>query len=409
MTSDLELAQSFDLRELPDSFYDNPFPTYRALREHAPVKQLPGGGVFLSRYADVRRVYNDPAAFSSDKKVEFGAKYGAGSRLFCHHTTSLVFSDAPYHTRVRRTILGALIPKALAPLEPKLEALVDRLLDDAEERDNMDAITDFAAAIPVEVIGDLLVVPNADRAPLRGWSLAILGALEPVLSPEAFARGEHALEEFHAYLAGLIAERRKRPGDPQRDVLTRLIQSEGEPLSDAELIENCVFLLNAGHETTTNLIGNAIELFARFPDARAHLIADPALIRGAIEEVLRYESSNQLGNRIATHEVEIGGATLPTGCFVTLGLGAANRDPEAFADPDRFDISRNPNRHLAFGAGPHQCAGMNLARMEARIAISRYLARFPEYALSAPPVRSRRARFRGFTSLPLSFRVSWPG
>jgi cytochrome P450 len=185
-------------------------------------------------------------------------------------------------------------------------------------------------------------------------------------------------------------------------VLTRLIRSEsGAPLTEIELTENCVFLLNAGHETTTNLIGNAIELFARFPDEQARLIEYPELMRPAIEEVLRYESSNQLGNRITVRETEIGDVALPAGCFVTLGIGAANRDPDAFSDPDRFDIARSPNKHLAFGAGPHQCAGMNLARMEGRIAISRFLSRFPNYELAATPIRNRRARFRGFASLPL--------
>jgi hypothetical protein len=400
--SDAERARTFDLRNLPDSFYDDPFPTYQSLREHAPVKRLPDGAVFLSRYADILAVYQDPAGFSSDKKKEFGPKYGVTSRLFRHHTTSLVFNDAPYHTRVRRTIMGALVPKALAPLEPKLERLADRLLDAAAARGRIDAIADFAGAIPVEVIGDLLNVPMADRAPLRGWSLAILGALEPVLSAEAFARGETALGEFHAYLSDLVAERRRRPGDPEHDVLTRLIQSEGAPLSEHELIENCVFLLNAGHETTTNLIGNAIELFARFPGERARLAQDGELLRSAIEEVLRYESSNQLGNRITTRAVEIGGERLDEGTFVTLGIGAANRDPSAFAEPDRFDIARNPNRHLAFAAGPHQCAGMNLARMEGRIAIGRFLARFPDYELDGRPQRSRRARFRGFARLPVA-------
>jgi cytochrome P450 len=399
--SSAALADGFDLRNLPDGFYDDPFPTYRALSEHAPVKRLPGGAVFLSRYADVLTVYQDTAAFSSDKRQEFGPKYGTASRLFRHHTTSLVFNDAPYHTRVRRTIMGAMIPRALAPLEPKLERLAERLLDEAASRKRIDAVADFAGAIPVEVIGDLLAVPDADRGPLRGWSLGILGALEPVLTPEVFARGETALAEFHAYLTDLVADRRRRPGDPEHDVLTRLIQSEGEPLGEHELIENCVFLLNAGHETTTNLIGNAIELFARFPNERARLARAHELLRSAIEEVLRYESSNQLGNRITTRDVELGGERLAAGTFVTLGIGAANRDPDAFPDPDRFDIARNPNRHLAFAAGPHQCAGMNLARMEGRIAIGRFLARFPNYELDGKPERNRRARFRGFAKLPI--------
>jgi len=399
-----ELAESFDLQQLPEDFYDDPFRYYRALRENSPVKRLRDGGMLLTRYADVLAVYQDAASFSSDKKQEFAPKYGKGSRLFRHHTTSLVFNDAPYHTRVRRSIMGALVPRALAPLEPKLETLVARLLNRAEESGRMDTISDFAAAIPVEVIGDLLAIPNEDRAPLRGWSLAILGALEPVLSADAKMTGERSLNDFHECLWVLITDRRKTPGDPEHDVLTRLIQSEGEPLSAIELAENCVFLLNAGHETTTNVIGNAIELLARFPDSRLRLIANPDLLRTAIEEVLRYESSNQLGNRVTTRGVTIGGETLAAGTFVTLCIGAANRDPAAFENAESFDIARNPNRHLAFAAGAHQCAGMNLARMEARIALAAFLARFPDYALDGKPTRSRRARFRGFTAMPLRLR-----
>jgi len=400
----VSLADGFDLRHLPDSFYDDPFPIYRALREETPVRRMPDGSVFLTRYTDLSAVYHDAETFSSDKKREFAPKYGDTSRLFRHHTTSLVFNDTPYHTRVRRSILGALIPKALNRLEPKLETLVARLLDRADARGEMEAIGEFAGAIPVEVIGDLLDIPDADRSPLRGWSLAILGALEPVLSAEAQAHGEQALADFHAYLSKLIAERRAGPGDAETDVLTRLIQSEGEPLNEIELAENCVFLLNAGHETTTNLIGNAIELLTRFPGERARLIAQPDLLRPAIEEVLRYESSNQLGNRMTTRETRIGSETLAAGTFVTLCIGAGNRDPAAFDDPERFDISRHPNRHLAFAAGPHQCAGMYLARMEARIALGAFLKRFPGYELDGKPLRSHRARFRGFTEMKIRLR-----
>jgi cytochrome P450 len=399
-----QIARDFDLKNLSSQFFDDPYPTYRALREHAPVKWLSQNSVFLSRYADIIGVYQDAKTFSSDKKAEFAPKYGENSRLFRHHTTSLVFNDAPYHSRVRRTIIGGLIPRALARLEPKLVALVDRLLDEAGQRGKIDGVADFAAAIPVEVIGDLLDVPAADRAPLRGWSLAILGALEPTLASGVFERGEEALAGFHAYLRDLLDDRRNTPGNPEHDVLTRLIRSEGAPLSDVELIENCVFLLNAGHETTSNLIGNAIELFARFPDQRARLAKEPILLASAIEEALRYESSNQLGNRLTTRDIEIGGAYLPAGCFVTLGIGAANRDPDTFDSPDDFDIGRQPNRHLAFAAGAHQCAGMNLARLEGRIAIGRFLARFPHYGMADKPLRARRARFRGFTSLPISLR-----
>jgi len=238
---------------------------------------------------------------------------------------------------------------------------------------------------------------------LRGWSLAILGALEPVLTDQQLALGNNAVCEFSSYLTGLIEERRRNPRDPEKDLLTRLIRGEhdGRKLTETELTQNCIFILNAGHETTTNLIGNALEIFIRFPAERQRLIDDSSLARSAVEEVLRFESSNQLGNRITTEEVTLGGVLLPKGTLVTIGIGAANRDPGPFPDPDRFDVARNPTRHLAFGSGIHMCAGMSLARLEARIAIERFLKRFPHFAADGAATRSRRARFRGFTALPV--------
>lgn len=400
-TAPAELAEAFDLARLTPDFYDNPYPTYHALRAHQPVKRLAGGGYFLTRYDDLVAVYKNTTLFSSDKKREFAPKYG-DSLLFEHHTTSLVFNDPPSHTRVRRLIMGALTPRAIAGMEPDLIALVDRLLDAMAAKGRVDLIEDFAAAIPIEVIGNLLGVPHDERAPLRGWSLAILGALEPVIGPEAFALGNEAVAEFLGYLDTLIARRTAEPGDPERDVLTRLILGEtgGEKLTAKELLHNCIFLLNAGHETTTNLIGNGLVTLAANPDQKQRLIAEPALIRTAVEEILRYESSNQLGNRITTTEVEIGGIAMPANTSLTLCIGAANRDPAQFADPDRFDVSRSPNRHLAFASGPHQCAGMALARLEGAIALSRFLARFPDYVLDGPPQRGGRVRFRGYLSVP---------
>lgn len=396
-----EIVHRFDLANLPADFYDDPFPYYRALQAQAPVKALPGGGYFLTRYQDLLAIYKNPKSFSSDKRLEFKPKFG-DSLLFQHHTTSLVFNDPPLHTRVRRLISGALTPRAIADMEAGLVTLVDGLLDDMAAKPEVDLIEDFAAAIPIEVIGNLLGVPHDEREPLREWSLAILGALEPVVSPAAFAHGNHCLKEFLAYLEGLIERRRHAPGDAERDVLTRLLQGEpdGERLSAAELLHNCVFLLNAGHETTTNLIGNGLVALSEHPDQKRLLIAQPDLIKPAIEEMLRFESSNQLGNRITTEPVEIGGIAMPAGTSLTLCIGAANRDPEQFDEPDRFDIRRSPNRHLAFASGIHQCAGMSLARLEGAVAISRFLARFPEYRLSDAPVRGGRARFRGFLSIP---------
>jgi cytochrome P450 len=399
-----ELAALFDLEKLTPDFYANPYPTYRALREHEPVKRLPNGSWFLTRYDDLVAAYKNTKVFSSDKKKEFAPKYGA-SLLYEHHTTSLVFNDPPAHTRVRRLIMGALSPRAISGMEPDLIALVDRLLDAIAAKGtkgNVDLIDDFASAIPIEVIGNLLDVPQDEREPLRDWSLAILGALEPVVTPHVFARGNKAVEDFLAYLEGLVARRRAKPGNPERDVLTRLIQGEdnGERLTEKELLHNCIFLLNAGHETTTNLIGNGLVALLAHPAEKQRLIETPALIKTAVEEMLRFESSNQLGNRMTVEPVELGGIAMPAGTPVTLCIGAANRDPAQFADPENLDIGRTPNRHLAFGTGAHQCAGMALARLEGAIAISRFLARFPDYALGGAPVRGGRVRFRGFLSVP---------
>jgi cytochrome P450 len=287
-------------------------------------------------------------------------------------------------------------------MEHDLIRLVDRLLDVMAAKGKVDLIDDFAAAIPIEVIGNLLDVPQDEREPLRGWSLAILGALEPVIGPDAFARGNKAVKDFLAYLEVLVARRRAKPGNPDRDVLTRLIQGEenGERLTEKELLHNCIFLLNAGHETTTNLIGNGLVALLNHEGEKRRLIEDPALIKTAVEEMLRFESSNQLGNRMIVEPFELGGIAMPRGTPVTLCIGAANRDPAQFADPERFDIGRTPNRHLAFGTGAHQCAGMALARLEGAIAISRFLARFPDCAISGEPVRGGRVRFRGYLSVP---------
>jgi len=417
-----EIADSFDLRDLSADFYANPYPVYAALRESAPVRQMPDGSCFLTRYADLVAVYRDAQTFCSDKKLEFGPKYNVPpydaahpAPLFAHHTTSLVFNDPPLHTRVRKLIMGALTRRAIAEMEPGLVTLVDALLDRMETQGGGDLIEDFASAIPVEIIGNLLGVPHADRAPLRGWSLAVLGALEPRLSPEQQASGNQAVLDMLAYLKGLVAERRRHPGDPEHDVLTRLIQGEssGEQLSEVELLQNCIFILNAGHETTTNLIGNALVALQEHPQAKAGLLSnmqrlaqDPpgleACLTLAVDEFLRFESSNQLGNRRALRACEVGGVALPEGALVTLCIGAANRDPLQFELPDQLDLARQNNRHLAFGFGIHQCAGLSLARLEGRIAIGRFLQRFPRYALTAPPVRGGRARFRGFLGAPFA-------
>jgi cytochrome P450 len=394
---------TFDLNNLPDEFYDDPFPYYAALREHAPVKRLPDGSYILTRYDDLDRIYRDTTNFLSDKKRVFFPIYG-NSPLFEHHTTSLVFNDAPLHTRVRRIMVGALNPRAVARMEPQLERLVDELLGDLEAKGDVDLdvdlIEDFAMRIPVEVIGNLFEIPHSQRGPLREWSLAILGALEPNLTVEQLALGNAAVVEFKAFLKEIADDRRKNPGDADTDVLTRLIAGDGGTLDEVELLQNCIFILNAGHETTTNLIGNALWALRQHPDQLARLKADPSLINTGVDEVLRFLSSNQFGNRETAVDMELGGQKVPKGSNLHLCIGAANRDPAQFQYPDSLDLSRKPNKHLAFAGGAHHCVGFTLAKMEGRIAIGRFVERLPDYRLTETATFSRRIRFRGFTRLP---------
>lgn len=397
------VAREFELTRAPASFIDDPYPTYAALREHDPVHVM-AGSVLLTRYDDAIAVYRNARA-SSDKKVEFRPKFG-DSPLYEHHTTSLVFNDPPLHTRVRRIIMGALNQKAIARMEADVERLVDGLLDRMADAGRMNFIDAFAAQIPVEVIGNLLDMPKADRGPLRDWSIAILSGLEPAPTAAMLERGNRAVTEFLAYLKTLVAARRARPGDYQTDVLTRLIQGEqdGERLTETELYHQCMFMLNAGHETTTNLLGNGLWLLMRNPREMARLAADPGLVPSAVEEMLRYEGPIQINNRRLTAPMEIGSKTLPAETSITIAIGAANHDPAQFPEPARFDVGRKPNRHLAFGQGDHACSGMNVARMEGRVAFSRLLARFPAIRADGEPERDRRIRFRGFRKLPI--RVS---
>jgi cytochrome P450 len=390
-----DLVDGFDPNELDSAFYEDPYPTYEALRTLDPVHRCKDGSFFLTRYSDLDQIYRDRTGFSSDKRSVFAPKFGVDSPLFEHHTTSLVFNDPPYHTRVRRHLVEALTPAVLRSMEPQLIALVEGLLDKIEDQGRVDLIESFAAAIPVEVIGNLLAVPHEDRGPLRAWSLAILGALEPRLTEEQLEAGNRAVREFADYLRILVADRHAHPIDD--DLLSGLLQESG--FSAGELLHNCIFLLNAGHETTTNLIGNSLDLLLTHPDAVNQLRAQPELIVTAIEECLRLESPNQLGNRLVIEERQIGSVTLEPGAYLTLCIGAANRDPAEFPQPDVLSIGRKPNRHLAFAAGSHACAGMSVARLEARIAILRLIQRFPNMQLTGERLRGGRARFRGFREL----------
>jgi hypothetical protein len=397
-------ALGFKLTEAPADFIDDPYPYLALLRKHDPVHELAPGLLFVTRYEDAVALYRDPRA-SADKRKEFRPKLG-DSPLYEHHTTSLVFNDPPLHTRVRRLIMGALTHRVIARMEQEVVVLVDGLLDRMAERGRVDLVDEFAAQIPVEVIGNLLDVPREEREPLRGWSLAILSALEPAPSAAVLERGNRATVDFLDYLDRLTTARRERPGNPDIDVLTRLIQGEpdGERLTQKELMHQCIFLLNAGHETTTNLIGNGVNSLFEHPGEMSRLVADPSLIVTAVEEFLRFEAPVQLNSRLAKADMEIGGRLVHAGTVVNLSVAAANRDSAQFPDPDRLDVGRKPNRHVAFGHSDHACAGMNVARLEARIAFTRLLARFPKIARGGVAERDRRIRFRGFKHLPV--RVS---
>jgi cytochrome P450 len=403
-----QAALDFDIKRLDPSFLADPFPVYRALREHDPIHRVPDGSYFLTRYDDCATVYRDPQTWSSDKKVDFRPNFG-DSALYEHHTTSLVFNDPPYHDRVRKLLAPAFTPRALKALQPRIEALVDRLIERAAERGTIDLMEDFAAPVPIQLIGDMLGMPDDERTPLPGWSLAILGALEPVLSAEQFQRGVQAVEEFKLYLRGLIARRLREKSADDAEILSKLIDASAfgasatsdEQLTEVELLHNCIFLLNAGHETTTNLIGNSVDLLIRHPDALQALRDDPGLIDSAIEECLRLESPVQLGNRRATTDTVLDGVAMPAGTYVHIAIGAANRDPAQFSEPETMDVRRHPNRHFAFATGIHTCAGLSLARMEAKVAIGALVQRFATIERAGEPARGGRARFRGFLRYPM--------
>ncbi len=396
-------VSGFDLNTIDTAFIENPHATLHALRREAPIHWNADGSVYLTRYDDCLKVYQS-RAMRSDKKEAFGEKFGR-CPLYTHHTTSLIFNDPPYHTVVRKLIAQAFTPRKLAEFEPLIAQIVERLLDRVEEAGELDLIDGFAKVLPTEIISHMLGIPESHRAQLRGYSLAILGALDPVVSPERLAAGNAAVAEFGAILSDLIDFRRANPdGAAQGEVLESLVfgEHDGRRLTQEELVQNCIFLLNAGHETTTSLVGNTIGLLLDHPQALAQLRADPGLIDGAVEESLRFESPLQIGNRLAGEDIALSQDVLPSGTYIHTSIAAANRDPEVFPDPDRFDIARKPNRHIAFITGIHVCLGATLARIEGRIAIGRFVQRFPKLRATGPLQRVPLARFRGCTHLPVA-------
>jgi cytochrome P450 PksS len=404
----MKSPESVDLAS--PAFKASPYEYWQMLREHAPVQRisLSGGGAawLISRYDDAMSVLGD-ARFAKDP---LKARADAGStppwmpgplRALSRNMLDL---DEPDHRRLRSLVQKAFTPRVVEEMRPRIEAIAARLLDSIERRNDgrSDLIAEFAAPLPVTVIAEMLGVPESDRVKFHRWSNHIVAAdtsrwhkLRAIPSGIAFI----------LFLRRLIRERRAAPGS---DLLSRLIevQEAGDHLSDDELLAMCFLLLVAGHETTVNLIGNGVLALLENPVQMTRLRATPELTEAAVEEMLRYHSPLQLATeRYTTAELTVRGTTIPRGALVFVALSSANRDETAFADAAQFDLSRQPNRHLAFGHGIHYCLGAPLARLEGQIAIRSLLDRFSRIDLLSAPSSTLRWRrglvLRGLESLPV--------
>jgi len=390
---------------LPE-FIADPYPFYRRLREEDPVHRSGFGFWVLTRYDDVVTLLRDPR-FGRDRyqpllRARFGEEGGGGI------SGSMLFRDPPDHTRLRGLVNKAFTPRVVETMRPHIQRIVDDLLDAVREARAMDVIADLAYPLPVIVICEMLGVPVADRGEFRQWSLDIGRSLDAIATPSdpaVIERGNAARGALTNYFRTLVAERRARP---RADLLSALIAAEdaGERLSEGELLATCVLLFVAGHETTVNLIGNGLLALLRHPDALRALGDDPSLLGTAVEELLRYDGPVQRTGRIANVDAEIDGRKIDEGTLVLGLIGAANRDPAHFPEPDRLDLGRADNRHLAFGWGIHFCLGAPLARVEGQIALGTLTRRLRglTFTGSTPEWRAS-ATLRGLHRLP----VAWEG
>jgi pimeloyl-[acyl-carrier protein] synthase len=375
-------------------FREDPYPLYRYLHAAAPVQWSDVLEAWtLARHTDVVESLTDPR-YSADRTVEADFGYTVAK--------SMLVSDPPDHTRLRALVQKAFTPRMVEQLRPRIGSIVRELIDRIATRGgSFDIITDLAYPLPVVVIAELLGVPPEDRETFRDWSAALAASLDPLVSMELAQRATVARDALHGYLRGIIAERRR---EPRSDLISALVAVEerGEILSEPELVVMCTLLLIAGHETTVNLIGNGMLALIQHPDQYAQLRESPGLIGTAVEELLRFDSPVQLTGRIASEPVEIGGQHIEAGQWVLPLLGAANRDPRQFVEPDQLDLTRTPNPHLGFGRGIHFCLGAPLARLEGQVAISALVQRFRALELTGPPVRRDQITLRGLKSLPVS-------
>jgi pimeloyl-[acyl-carrier protein] synthase len=393
---------------LPEYRID-PYPFYARLRREAPVYFSPiTRGLVFTRHADVVALLQDPRFSVERQRAKLFQRlkpFRNMSGAFVEAITSnLLMLDAPRHTRLRRLVNKAFTPRMVARLRPRIETLVDELLAACERRGEMDVIRDLAYPLPVIVIAEMLGLPREDRDRLKHWSDDLAALLDPLQASGGLARLERTFGEVAAYFGDVFAARRAAPRD---DLISALatVDDGGDTLGDIELVSLAMLVLGAGHETTTNLIGNAVVALLRHPSERRRLQDDASLLPSAVEEFLRWDSPVQLTDRVATEDGEIAGHRVKTGMMVAVILGAANRDPERFADPDRLDVGRIDNAHVSFGHGVHFCLGAALARLETEIAIGALVRRFPDFAGDAHPTCYRRSMvLRGVTSLPLRLR-----
>ena len=381
-------------------FHEDPHPTYRWLRDNAPLYENPSLGFFaLSRYADVREASADWATYSS---AEGTTVERVDARMF-ETAPMMIFMDPPRHDRLRRLVSRAFTPRRIASLEGFVRATGMRLLDALRARGGGDFVHDFAMPLPMEVIFTLLGVPDDDRRRLRGWMDSALERDRD--SPIVPARAIEAMTNLRRYWFELLPRLRAAPND---GLICGLFEAEVETgaggttrLTDNEIAGFCALLGAAGNETVTKLLGSAAVLFARHPDEWARVLADPALLPDAVEEVLRHSSPSQYQGRVTTRDVEWHGRTVPKGARILLLTGSANRDEREFPDPDRFDVGRKPESHLALGYGIHFCLGASLARLESRVALEEFARRFPRYTVDeAGCVRVHMSNVQGWERVP---------
>jgi pimeloyl-[acyl-carrier protein] synthase len=398
----------------------DPYPFYAMLRASSPVLKVPipvpdysGPGVaVLTRFADIESALRDER-FSVDRRKADVLRLMPADALNNllegpDAFVSMLTQDPPDHTRVRGLVSKAFTPRRVEErLRPRIEALVTELLDDAEAKGGMDVLRDFGEPLPAIVIAELLGVPVEDRARFKAWSRDLIGqGPARVTDPDAQEKASATIRAFMDYMRGIIAERRRAPGD---DLISGMIaaQEERDALSDQELLSTSLLILIAGHETTTNLIGNGTFALLRHPEQLAKLQADPTLLDDAVEELLRYDSPVQGTIRVVTEDLEVGGVPLEQGCLAVCLLGAGNRDPEVYEAPDTLDVTRTGMRHLSFGFGTHFCLGAGLARLEARTAFRELVGRFPALALDIDPAdvtHRPNPILRGLESLPVLVR-----